>query len=214
MIIYLDESGDLGLDVSKAGTTRHFVITLLVCDSRQASDGFRFAVRRTMKNKLRSKKGAVGEIKGSETLLSVKRYFFRHVPQNGWRLYTVIIDKVRLLEKLSAPIDPHRIYNFMARLILSRISFADADGAVTLVVDRSKGREGIRAFNDYIANHLAGFLPLKVPLNIYHEPSHVNSGIQAVDLFSWGILRKYEFSEEVWYDDFKRMIEVETTYPE
>ena len=214
MIIYLDESGDLGFDVSKAGTTRHFVITLLVCDGREAADRFKVAVRRTMKHKLRSRKRPVCEIKGSETLLSAKRYFFRQVPQNGWRLYTVIIDKVKLIDKLPAPINPHRVYNFMARLILSRIPFADVEGAVTLVVDRSKGKEGIRDFNDYIANHLAGFLPLKVPLNIYHEHSHVNAGIQAVDMFSWGIFRKYEFAEEEWYADFRQMLEVETRYPD
>ena len=57
MIILLDESGDLGFDFSKPKTSAKFVITLLVCDSAESMDGFKKAVRRTLKNKLNHKKG-------------------------------------------------------------------------------------------------------------------------------------------------------------
>jgi hypothetical protein len=56
MFIYLDESGDLGFDFTKSKTTRHFVITLLVCDGRSVHVQFEKAVRRTLKNKLNRKK--------------------------------------------------------------------------------------------------------------------------------------------------------------
>ena len=38
MIIFLDESGDLGFDFCKPKTSSKFVITLLVCDNRDAVD--------------------------------------------------------------------------------------------------------------------------------------------------------------------------------
>jgi hypothetical protein len=56
LIVYLDESGDLGFDFSKPKTSRKFVITLLVCDGVEGADGFRKAARRTLKNKLNHKK--------------------------------------------------------------------------------------------------------------------------------------------------------------
>ena len=70
MFIYLDESGDLGFDWTKAKTSRYFVITLLVCDGKHTQDKFRKAVRRTLKNKInhkKNKKRVVHELKGEET---------------------------------------------------------------------------------------------------------------------------------------------------
>ncbi len=56
MIIYLDESGDLGFDFVNKKPSQKFVITLLVCRNKGAVDAFKGAVRRTLKNKLNHKK--------------------------------------------------------------------------------------------------------------------------------------------------------------
>ncbi len=56
MIIYLDESGDLGFDFNGKNPSRKFVITILVCNGQNVSREFRKAVRRTIKNKLNRKK--------------------------------------------------------------------------------------------------------------------------------------------------------------
>jgi hypothetical protein len=75
VIIYLDESGDLGFDFVKTHTSKKFVITLLVCDDKMTVDGFRKAIRRTMKNKLNQRKSGrrvVAELKGSNTTRKIK----------------------------------------------------------------------------------------------------------------------------------------------
>ncbi len=93
MIIYLDESGDLGFDFSKSKTSRKLVITLLVCEGKDATESFRKAVRRTLKNKLnRKKQGSriVQELKGVKTSLAIKVYFYKHLVKKDWQLYTVI----------------------------------------------------------------------------------------------------------------------------
>lgn len=82
MIIFLDESGDLGFDFNKPMTSRKFVITLLVCDGKGVIDSLRKAVRRTLKNKLnRNKSGnrVAQELKGAKTTLAIKKYFFRNL---------------------------------------------------------------------------------------------------------------------------------------
>ena len=56
MIIYLDESGDLGFDFLKKKSSNFFVITLLVCHNKAAIDSFKVAVNRTLKNKLNHRK--------------------------------------------------------------------------------------------------------------------------------------------------------------
>ncbi|MBM4055750.1 MAG: DUF3800 domain-containing protein [Planctomycetes bacterium] len=76
MIIFLDESGDLGFDFRKRKTTKKFVITLLVCNSDAARKEFTKAVMRTLKNKLNQKKKnsrQITELKGINTTLEIKR---------------------------------------------------------------------------------------------------------------------------------------------
>jgi len=111
VIIYLDESGDLGFDFSKRKTSRKFVITLLVNYDRSTATQFKKAVRRTLKNKVNHKK---------------KRKI--------------------------------------------------------------------------------------VPLYITHELSQDNTGLQVVDLFCWGLFRKYESNDTKWYDVFKEAIGFEDEY--
>jgi len=76
VIIFLDESGDLGFDFRKRKTTKKFVITLLVCNSDAARKEFTKAVMRTLKNKLNQKKKnsrQITELKGINTTLEIKR---------------------------------------------------------------------------------------------------------------------------------------------
>lgn len=214
MIIYLDESGDLGFDFNKPKTSRKFVITLLVCQNRDAIDCFRKAVSRTLKNKLNHKKGdrKVQELKGTGTTIEVKQYFYRHLLRDGWQLYSVVLNKTRVNDDLRKPHTKKKLYNFLARFILEKIDLNNAAPAVTLVTDRCKNREEIQDFNSYVANQLEAMLPLNVPLNIYHERSHDNQGLQAVDLFCWGIFRKYEMGDAEWYDVYRDAIVFETEY--
>jgi hypothetical protein len=215
LIIYLDESGDLGFDFSKPRTSKKFVITLLICSGKNANDSFRKAVRRTLKNKLnRSKSGSriVQELKGVKTSLEIKKYFYRNLSQKGWKLYSVILNKQRVYENLQKSKEKKKLYNFMARFIIEKIEFKDSGTAVTLILDRCKNKEEIRDFNNYIENQLEAVLPLNIPLNIYHERSHENAGLQAVDLFSWGVFRKYEKGENEWYNVYRRAIVFETEY--
>ena len=55
-------------------------------------------------------------------------------------------------------------------------------------------------------------LPLNVPFNISHIRSHESYGIQAVDLFCWGIYRKYVHHDEEWYDVFQDKIVYEQRF--
>lgn len=215
MIVFLDESGDLGFDFSKRKTSRKFVITLLVCDNAGVAAGFQKAVRRTLKNKLNHKKGngrSVQELKGTGTALAIKEYFFRHVPADGWRIYTVALNKERVGERLRSPMGKKKLYNFLARFLLEHVDLHNSAPAVTLVTDRCKNKEEIRDFNQYVANQLEALLPLNVPLNIYHERSQDNPGLQAVDLFCWGIFRRVESDDEAWYRLFSGRIAFETEY--
>ena len=212
MIIYLDESGDLGFDFTKAKTSKKFTITLLVCENKEAADGFRRAVRRTLKNKLNSRKHRVEELKGTNTSNAVKEYFYRHAPAADWCLYSVVLNKIRVYEHLRTKLGKKKLYNFLARFVLEKMEITTCGEVVNLIIDRSKNSEEIKDFNSYIENQLQGMLPLEVPLFITHESSCNNPGLQAVDLFCWGIFKKHEEGNDEWYQMYRQAIRYEGEY--
>lgn len=124
----------------------------------------------------------------------------------------MILNKQRVYDSLQKPQAKKKLYNFLARFILEKIDLNNASTAVTLILDRCKNKEEIRDFNNYVENQMEALLPLNIPLNIYHERSHENAGLQIADLFCWGIFRKYEKDETDWYDVYRNMIVFETEY--
>jgi hypothetical protein len=215
MIIYLDESGDLGFDFQHKHPSKKFVVTLLVCDSGAVTREFRVAVRRTLKNKLnhgKKRDRIVSELKGTGTTLEVKRYFYRHAPKRDWKIYTVVVNKERVYEHLQSKAGKKKLYNYISRFLLTKVELAHAGNVVTLVVDRSKNKDEMADFNQYLGNQLEAMLPLDVPLKIYHEHSHENAGLQVVDLFCWGVFRKYEHNDIEWYREYSSRIAFETEY--
>ncbi len=195
MFIYLDESGDLGFNFEKRKTTKKFVITLLVCDSDVARKEFDKAVRRTLKNKLnRRKKNSRfrTELKGIGTAVIVKKYIFRNIKTNRWAIYSLILNKNRVDTNLQTNFGKKKLYNFLARFFIEKLNLSKVQRNVELIVDRCKNKEEVRDFNQYLVNQLEALLPLNIDLNISHLTSQESTGLQAVDLFSWGIFRKYE----------------------
>lgn len=216
MHIYLDESGDLGFCINQKRALNYFVIALLVCDDLDAISAITNAISRTQKNKLHTKRKRKSEkeIKGWQVPLEVKAYFYKNaIRSTAWKIYSIILDKNSTFKKLKHPIDKHRTYNVVANYLLKQVNFSSAKN-VNLFVDQSKNREGIIEFNDMLRVALETTLPLNIPLHITHIESHKNYGIQAVDLFCWGIFRKYAYADEEWYEFFKSKIVFEQYFLE
>lgn len=215
MFIYLDESGDLGFDFCKRKTTNKFVITILVCNTDAARKEFAKAVRRTLKNKLSRKKGKPRltiELKGTNTTLKVKEYFLRNIKSDDWAIYALALNKSRVEAHLKTKIGKKKLYNFLSRFLLEKLPLSNAEQSVEIVVDRSKNKEETKDFNRYLFNQVEALLPLNTVFDISHLSSTESTPLQAVDLFCWGIFRKYEHDDRTWYDMFKDKIRFETEY--
>lgn len=215
MFIYLDESGDLGFNFEKRKTTKKFVITLLVCNSDATRKELDKAVRRTLKNKLnRKKKNSrfITELKGTATTVTVKKYFFRNIKTNKFAIYSLILNKIRVENHLQTKIGKKKLYNFLARLLIEKLDLSKVQRNVELIVDRCKNKKEVRDFNQYLVNQLEALLPLNTDLNILHLTSQESTGLQAVDLFSWGIFRKYENNDIEWYKVYSDKVQFETEY--
>jgi hypothetical protein len=213
--LYLDESGNLGYQLQTAGVSRHFVITILEVPDDSAKKAIERAIERTMKNKVRGKsrlqRNLITELKGAKTSFAIKKYFYSQVASVPFKLYTVILDKKRFVNHLQ--VSENRVYNFVAHLAIKEFPLEQATTRVTLVLDRSKSKPEIRVFNQYLLNQLEARLPPQIPLDIFHDDSQHNKPIQAVDLFAWGIYRKYEGGDSQWYEVFRSKVVYEKVYP-
>lgn len=210
--LYLDESGDLGFDFNVKSPTEHFTICILATSDRESFLRIGNAVKKTLSRKLgKPRNGAlIHELKGTNTSLEVKNYFWRQVAECRFGIYAVTLNKRRVYEELTR--DKDRVYNFIARQVLEQIPFEKADTAIQIVVDKSKSRKERVHFDRYILQQLQGRIDPAIPINIDHLVSHNTPQLQAVDLFTWGIFRKYEQQDTEWLEVFRGKVRYEERY--
>ncbi len=210
LFLYLDESGDLGFDFKNKNPSRFFVITLLQTKPKW-NKLIGKAVAKTLDNKInyKNKRKPATELKGNNTNLKVKQYFLeqmiKRVPQIP--LYSIVLDKQRLLKKHSKPVRTN-VYNQMTHQLLEQIDFSEIDN-LQLVLDRCKNGRNVDA---YLSANLSLCLDVETKLYVEHVDSQEHKGVQAVDLFCHGIARKYELGDYDWYDEFMENIVVECEF--
>jgi len=207
--LYLDESGDLGFDFINKKPSKFFTVTILAIrgqNNKQLSK----AVKITLWRKFNIKKQTIEELKGSKCPLAIKKYFYNRVASIKFALYSITLNKIRVYERLRK--DKERVYNYMARLVLDKIPFNNADLRVEIIIDKSKTKKNIFEFNQYILKEIKSKFDPKIPLDIYHYNSKQSLGLQAVDMFCWGIFRKYEANDCEWFNIFKDKIVYEEQY--
>lgn len=206
MYIFLDESGDLGFDFSKKGTSKYFVINVLVASQLTPIAS---AIQRTVKSKLRQKKKTrhIDELKGSNTTLSIKHYFHRQlIKYDDWYLQTIVLDKSTLVNNSALKNDIDRLYNLLAKNVLHGINISTNERVIQLNVDRRKEKNEIEVFDAFIKSHIEPNISSTCTLNIEHLRSQDHAGLQAVDLFCYGVSRKYEQNDSAWYNVFQAKI--------
>jgi len=208
LYLYLDESGDLGFDFFAKKPSKYFTVTVMLVQGLENRKKIANAVRKTLRRKLSKHKQ--NELKGSKQSIGIKRYFYRQIESVPFEIYALTLNKRRVYDYLSQKKD--RVYNFITRNVLDKIPFEDASVRVSLVIDRSKSKREILEFNEYLVRHLGGKLEPRIPLDIDHHLSHEDLPLQAVDLFSWGIFRKYEKDDEEWYDVFRNKVKYDDIY--
>lgn len=209
--LYLDESGDLGFDFVNKKPSRYFVIVVFAIRSLENEKKLRIAVKRTLRKKINHKRKnkLLNELKGNQLNLSHKKYLYKHL-NFSYAAYTIILNKRKVFDYLAN--DKSRVYNYVSRLLVEKLSFEKADKSIHFYIDKCKTKPEIEDFNSYIESQLEGRLSPDVSLDIHHENSTNIAGLQVADLFAYGIFRKYEKSDLNWYDVFKDKIAFEELY--
>ena len=211
--LYLDESGDLGFDLVNKKSSKFFTVCILLVKENESKRKITKSVERTLHKKLNPKNKRnriVQELKGTSTTIEVKKYFFKKIKDLDFHIYSITLNKIRVYDYLVK--NRSRVYNWIVRLLLDNVDFSEVKDRIYLIIDKSKNKPQIVEFNEYIYRQLMAKIDPKIPLEIKHKNSCSDYGLNAVDLFSWGIFRKHERKDWEWYNIFKEKIKFDGIY--
>ena len=213
LYLYLDESGDLGFDFVNKKPSKFFTIYIMAVEGGVGRKRIIKMVERTMRRKLNPKNKRtrmVQELKATSTTLPIKKYFYRNIQAVDFSIYSITLNKKRVFSHLAE--DKSRVYNWVARLLLDQINFSTTQSRIHLVIDKSKSKPEIAEFNRYISQQIKGKIDPKIPLVINHLDSCQDACLSAVDLFAWGVFRKYEKRDKEWYEVYSKKVKFDDVY--
>ena len=183
MIMYLDESGDLGFSPESCN---HFIIGFLVSHNE-------IDLKRKVKEvKQQFKLPKDVEAKATRSNTKLRRAMLEAVNSSPIEIHTITIHKAHVHERLRE--NTNILYNYAAGLILLPFLKEKALDSITLVADRRIIRVpgGGLPFDDYLKAELWGTHETFTDLYINHLDSRESYGLQAADYVMNALFRARE----------------------
>ena len=201
--IFLDESGDLGFDFSKARTSKFFIITCLFTQNKRVIEKVVSKVHKTLRKSYRQKSGV---LHCHEEKPITRKRLLRLLVQKDCSIMTVWLNKNKVYTKLQNEKDI--LYNYVTNILLDRIytrKLVPISDELILIASR---KETNKFLNLNFASYLGNSIKQKHKLNIriVLKTPHEEKSLQAADFVSWSIFRKYEYGDESYYRIIKSNI--------
>jgi hypothetical protein len=189
MILFLDESGDLGFG---QGSTTYFIMGFLAVTDEEA---FRRKIRR-----IKRRAGLSGEVelKAYHSDDALRRRVLRAAAASDVEIHTVSVYKPHVYDHLR--IDTNVLYDYAAKWLLVPFLEEQRFESIRIVVDLRITRQsrGMR-FDDYIKAELWGERGIPTRLDFQHQDSAHSLGLQAVDFVTHALFRGRERNDwQLW----------------
>lgn len=210
--IYMDESGDLGLDSSGRKTSRHFIVTFLFTTRpRPVGKIAKKVVRGFIKQR---KSGHSGVLHAHKELPITRQRTLFAMSQQDISILAIYLDKQRIYTKL--PEEKQAIYSYITNILLDRIvtkGLIPIDRPIKLIASR---RETNKFFNDNFSRYLEERVVAKhkLRLSVEIKSPQEDKCLQIVDMASWAIFRKREHDDESYYNLIRsKIVEESPLFP-
>ena len=196
MFVYLDESGDTGFRFNE-GSSRYFVITLLVVDD---SIALHAAI-----SELRERLGFApdNEFKFYHSSRDVRLSFLRMLRRQDFVARALVIDKTLMTR-------PHMrkretFYSYLVRMILEHDNDTISDAMI--VLDESvKSKKSKQHLATYLRKALNSDPRAPKVRGVRYHDSRSDNLIQAADMLSGAIYAKYHRGDETYLREIKPRI--------
>lgn len=196
--LYLDESGDLGFDFSKHGTSKYFVIGIIaIYNKRHGEKIIKKIFTGFTKTEIKRHAGMLHCYKETP---QTRIKLFNKLKENKIPVLVIYLKKSKVYTKLQD--EKQVLYNYVTNIILDRIftkrlvpSFQD----VCLIASRRETNKFLNLnFKDYLSRQVKNNHGIHISIEI--KPPQEEKNLQIADFVSWAVFRKYEFEDDFYYN--------------
>ena len=204
--IYMDESGDLGFDITKSRTSKFFVITFLITKDEKTPNIIMKKSFNWMKHKKIKIKWWV--FHAFSHLESTIQKVLNIAIEYDIFIMALVLDKRKVYSYTNS--EKHVLYNIIVNKLLDAVInknlVSDKDEIIHFIASR---RETSKTLNEQFVNYLKN--KHKDQPNIIFEikTPHQSKGLQLVDTISFSIYKKYENNNSDFYVIFEKKIKIE-----
>jgi hypothetical protein len=197
----MDESGDLGFDFAKRGTSKFFVVTLLYVIEKRPIDK---VVSKTLKDLHMTSNKGENVIHSSRSNATIRTRLLKRLNSKDIEVFTICIDKRKVSKQKQ--LKTSGFYNFITRLLLDTISDKGLiNGDMTLIASRRETSRYLnQQFVDSVRSKISG--QNVGGLEIIIKLPQDEKCLQAVDFICWSVFKKYENGDEKYYNLIKSKI--------
>lgn len=202
--IFMDESGNLGFNFNKKGTSSYFLITFLLSKNKRPIEK---CVKRVHYG-LRKRFKKVGVLHAYKEEPVTRKRLLSFLAERDCRIMTILLNKKKVYTKLQD--EKPVLYNYVTNILLDRIFSkkllqASTSDPVEIIASRKETNKFLNQnFKSYLQSQLAENHKVNVTISI-RTPAE-EKALQAVDFASWAIFRKYEYKDDTYYNIIRNNI--------
>lgn len=200
--IFMDESGDLGFDFKKKGTTSYFLITFLFTKDKRSVEK---CVKKVHLG-LRKKYKKVGVLHAYKEEPVTRKRLLSLLNQKDCKIMTILLNKKKVYTKLQD--EKPVLYNYVSNILLDRIfskKLLQSDDPIEIVASRKETNKFLNQnFKSYLRAQLMENHNIDIAISV--KTPHEEKALQAVDFVSWAIFRKYESKDNTYYNIIRNIV--------
>jgi uncharacterized membrane protein len=189
--LYQDESGDMGFDFTKSGTSKYFSIALLILTERRPVSSLVKKVFTSLPSAMKRNNNGVLHAY-YEKPATISR-LLRGLAEKEIKIASIRLDKRKIL--LSGT--PHELY---ANIVVTLINRLYMDGIISgteelaLIASRMNTSKTLNmSFSENVVNHTHG-----TKFNLQIVKPNEDKCLQAVDFISWALWQNYEKGDDTY----------------
>lgn len=208
--IYLDESGDLGFDLTKQATSKHFVVTCLVVENdRVATKIVKKAFRKIKTFKKKKFQKHSGTLHCHKESPIIRRHVLNLLTKENVQVMTLVLDKQKVY--VTPQEEKQQLYNFVTNALLDAIlsqGLIPSDQKITILASQRETHKLLNEkFKAYLTHHTKQKHGLDIAVDI--SPHRRDEGLQVVDFLCWSVFRSHEHEDDEYRKIFERLIVLE-----
>jgi len=199
----MDESGDLGFDLTKNGTSKYFIITMLMTENKKILDKIvKKVYQKLSPSQMKQRNGILHSFYETDNL---RTYLLQQLSNSNIQIFNIVVDKQK--ENNLNSFSKQYWYNYFTYLLLDKIislNLININKNIEFIASR---RETNKNMNLEFINNLTQKIDNQ-NFNFLIKRPNEEKGLQLVDFAAWATFRKYEF----WDLNFYKIIENKIIY--